>query len=169
VSPSTVEKVLEVAASLRYERNDLAASLRQGTRSHTLGLVIEDLANRFYSAIAQAVEESARARDSLLITGSAREDPSRERELVGRCCAGASMPPDRPRGARSPVCGGLRFESRAVFLDRPRRRPEPTPFLTDKRGGSRRAVAHLLGTAHPGGVFVATICASTPLGDGLAG
>ena len=82
VKPATIEKVLEAAKALRYERNDLAASLRHGARSFTLGLVIEDVANPFYSAIAQAVEESARERSSLLITASAREDPHRERELV---------------------------------------------------------------------------------------
>ena len=39
--------------------------------------MIEDVANPFYSAIAQAVEERARARSSMLITASAREDPVR--------------------------------------------------------------------------------------------
>ena len=82
VSVATVKKVLAAAAELRYERNDLAASLRHGDRSNTLGLVIEDVGNPFYSVIAQAVEESARERQSLLITASAREDPVRERELV---------------------------------------------------------------------------------------
>jgi LacI family transcriptional regulator len=72
VSVATVEKVLAAAAELRYERNDIAASLRQGDRSNTLGLVIEDVANPFYSMIAQAVEECARERRSLLITASAR-------------------------------------------------------------------------------------------------
>ncbi len=58
VRPETIEKVLEASTALRYERNDLAASLRHGGRSFTLGLVIEDVANPFYSAIAQAVEEA---------------------------------------------------------------------------------------------------------------
>src|ERR1035437_3096952 len=60
VKPATIEKVLKASTTLRYERNDLAASLRHGLRSYTLGLVIEDVANPFYSVIAQAVEESAR-------------------------------------------------------------------------------------------------------------
>ena len=44
--------------------------------------MIEDVANPFYSAIAQAVEAAARDRGFLLITASAREDAERERELV---------------------------------------------------------------------------------------
>jgi len=111
VSPATVEKVLAAAAELRYERNDLAASLRQGDRSNTLGLVIEDVGNPFYSVIAQAVEESARERQSLLITASALEDPVRERELViallrrrvDALAAPRTARGWRQRGTRSPL------------------------------------------------------------------
>ena len=44
VNPETSARVLDSAAALRYERNDLAASLRHGGRSYTLGLIIEELA-----------------------------------------------------------------------------------------------------------------------------
>ena len=82
VTSATAERVTEAIAELGFERNDLAASLRHGRSSHTLGLVIEDVANPFYSAVAQAVEAVARDRGFLLITASAREDAVRERELV---------------------------------------------------------------------------------------
>src|SRR4029077_19764898 len=48
------------------------------------GLVIEDVANPFYSAIARAVEDAAHARGHIVITGSCEEDPQREQQLVGR-------------------------------------------------------------------------------------
>ena len=83
VTPATAAKVTEAIDALGFERNDLARSLRQGRSSSTLGLVIEDVANPFYSAVAQAVEAVARERGFLLITASAREDAERERELVG--------------------------------------------------------------------------------------
>ena len=51
-------------------------------RTFSLGLIIEDVTNPFYSEIAQAVEEVARERSSLLITASAREDSEDERQLV---------------------------------------------------------------------------------------
>ena len=115
VRPDTVRRVLEASAGLRYERNDLAASLRHGVRSFTLGLVIEDVANPFYSSIAQAVEDSARERSTLLITASAREDPARERELVTallrRRVDALLVVPDR---LRPPLYrrGGLRDQDR---------------------------------------------------------
>ena len=82
VTPATAAQVSEAIAALGFQRNDLARSLRQGRSSSTLGLVIEDVANPFYSAVAQAVEAAARERGFLLITASAREDAERERELV---------------------------------------------------------------------------------------
>src|ERR687890_2217732 len=82
VAAATAERVGAAIAELGFQRNDLARSLRHGLSSSTLGLVIEDVANPFYSAVAQAVETAARERGFLLITASAREDAERERELV---------------------------------------------------------------------------------------
>jgi LacI family transcriptional regulator len=82
VTPATLSKVEAAIEELGYQRNDLAASLRSGVGSNTIGLVIEDVANPFYARVAQAVEDIAREHASLLITTSAREDPARERELV---------------------------------------------------------------------------------------
>src|SRR6201996_8556180 len=71
VTPATLQKVEAAIESLGYARNDLAASLRSGTSSNTVGLVIEDVANPFYALVAQAVEDIAREHASLLITTSA--------------------------------------------------------------------------------------------------
>src|SRR5918911_3312795 len=82
VAPATATRVTAAIDELGFQRNDLARSLRQGVTSSTLGLVIEDVANPFYSAIAQAVESAARERGYMLITASCEEDPEREKDLV---------------------------------------------------------------------------------------
>jgi LacI family transcriptional regulator len=155
VTPATIEKVTAASASLRYERNDLAASLRSGARSHTVGLVIEDVANPFYSVIAQAVEESARQRSSLLITTSAREDASRERELVTallRRRVDALL--IVPAGKDHRYISELGFGGRTVFLDRPPIKTQADTVLIDNAAGSRRAVNHLLAHGHERIAFV---------------
>ena len=147
VTPATAERVTEAIDALGFERNDLAASLRQGRSSSTLGLVIEDVANPFYSAIAQAVEAAARDRGFLLITASAREDAERERELVGR----AAAPPRRRAAgrARRPRPPLHRERRRArVFLDRPPHGIEADTVLLDNLGGARSAVEHLVAHGH---------------------
>ena len=146
VTPATAERVTAAIAELGFERNDLAASLRHGRSSSTLGLVIEDVANPFYSAIAQAVEAAARDRGFLLITASAREDAERERELVSallrrRVDALLIVP-------AGPDHRYLASSSRAVFLDRPPLGIEADTVLLDDHGGARSAVEHLLAQGH---------------------
>jgi LacI family transcriptional regulator len=154
VRPDTVAKVLAASAALRYERNDIAASLRHGARSYTVGLIIEDVTNPFYSAIAQAVEESARERASLLITASAREDPVRERELVTallrrRVDALLIVPAGTDHRYVSDS-----FQTKIVFLDRPPARTKADTVLIENATGARRGVEHLLTLGHERIAFI---------------
>src|SRR5437773_744309 len=73
VRPETAERVLTAIRELGFRRNDIARRLRSGHATSTLGLVIADLGNPFYSVIARAVEEVAREHGSLLVTGSSEE------------------------------------------------------------------------------------------------
>src|SRR3954451_19798011 len=79
VRADTAARVDAAIGRLGFTRNDLASSLRRG-RAGALGLVIEDVANPFYSAIARAVEDAAHARGHILITGSCEEDTEREHQ-----------------------------------------------------------------------------------------
>lgn len=153
--PRDWPRLLEASRALRYERNDLAASLRHRARSFTLGLVIEDVANPFYSAIAQAVEESARERSSLLVTASAREDPRRERELVMallRRRVDALLVV--PTGTDPGYIRDAGFSSKTVFLDRPPAKTKADTVLAENGAGARRAVEHLLAGGHSRIAFV---------------
>jgi LacI family transcriptional regulator len=149
VRADTAARVDAAIGRLGFTRNDLASSLRRG-RAGALGLVIEDVANPFYSAIARAVEDAAQARGHLLITGSCEEDSSRERQLALRLLrrlvdallivpAGTEhryLLPDLDAGV--PI----------VFLDRPPGDIEADTVLLDNLGGTRAGVEHLLGQGH---------------------
>jgi len=156
VAPATAEKVNGAIATLGFERNDLARSLRHGHSSGTLGLVIEDVANPFYSAIAQAVETASRDRGLLLITASAREDPEREHELVTallrRRVDALLMVPAGPDHRYVSENGG--GQARAVFLDRPPGMIEADTVLSDDAGGARTGVEHLITQGHSRIAFV---------------
>ncbi|MBE3572630.1 MAG: LacI family DNA-binding transcriptional regulator [Moorella humiferrea] len=58
VKESNRERVLQAIEELGYERNLLAAALMK-KNTHTLGLIIADIANPFYAEIARAVEDKA--------------------------------------------------------------------------------------------------------------
>ena len=156
VATATAERVNGAIAELGFERNDLARSLRHGHSSGTLGLVIEDVANPFYSAIAQAVETAARDRGLLLITASAREDPEREHELVTallrrRVDALLMVPAGPDHRYVASRNGG---HARAVFLDRPPGLIEADTVISDDAGGARAGVEHLLAQGHARIAFV---------------
>ncbi len=155
VRADTAARVEAAIARLGFARNDVARSLRHG-RANALGLVIEDVANPFYSAIARSVEDAAHARSHIVITGSCEEDAERERELVLRLLrrsvdallivpAGVDHRYLLPEiGAGTPI----------VFLDRPPRGVDADTVLLDNVGGARAAVEHLLRHGHERIAFV---------------
>jgi LacI family transcriptional regulator len=149
VAPATAARVTVAIAELGFERNDLARSLRHGQSSGTLGLVIEDVGNPFYSVVAQAVEDAARPRGLLLITASAREDPEREYELVT-----ALLRRRVDALLVVPIGSDHRYLQRnsdhvsTVFLDRPPGEIEADTVLADNRAGAQRATEHLLARGH---------------------
>jgi LacI family transcriptional regulator len=149
VAPATAERVGEAIAALGFQRNDLARSLRRGLSSSTLGLVIEDVANPFYSTVAQGVESVARERGFLLITASAREDAERERELVsalvGRRVDALLIVPAGPEQSYLQTIPG---RTTFVFIDRPPGDFDADAVLLDDRGGARAGVEHLLAHGH---------------------
>lgn len=167
VTPATAARVTEAIAQLGFERNDLARSLRQGGMSATLGLIIEDVANPFYSAVAQAVEAAARDRGFLLITASAREDAERERELVGallrRRVEALLVVPAGPDHRY------ISTATHTVFLDRPAQGIEADTVLLDNRGGARRATEHLIAHGHTRIACVADAAELHTAGERLAG
>ena len=170
VSDKTAARVDAAIAKLGFTRNDIASSLRSG-RAGALGLVIEDVANPFYSAIARAVEDAAHARGHILITGSCEEDPKRERQLVLRLLrrlvdALLIVPAGSDHRYLLPELGA---EVPIVFLDRPPRDVDTDTVLLDNVGGARAGVEHLLRQGHERIAFVGDSPELFTAGERLSG
>jgi LacI family transcriptional regulator len=150
VRPETEERVKRAISQLGFRRNDAARSLRQRHTPRTVGLVIGDVGNPFYSAIARGAEQVLRTREMLLITGSSDEDPERERDLIRslleRRVDGLIVAPTATdhRYLLPDVAHGLAL----VFIDRPPGRIEADTILLDNAGGIRAAVLHLFALGH---------------------
>jgi LacI family transcriptional regulator len=171
VRPETEERVQLAILELGFRRNDAARSLRQRHVPRSLGLVIGDVGNPFYSAIARGVEQVLRSREMLLITGSSDEVPERERSLIrsllerrvdGLIVAPAAtdhryLLPDMAHGV--PI----------VFIDRPPGRIEADTILLDNAGGVRAAVEHLLELGHERIGFIGDLPAIFTAGERLRG
>jgi LacI family transcriptional regulator len=151
VRPDLIRRVEDAVAVLGYRRDLTASTLRRTDRlSSTIGLIIEDVANPFFSAVHRGVEDVARAHGVLTFAGSSDEDPERERELAEAFAA---------RGVDGLVIvpcssdqGYLRRDRDAgtalVFVDRPPRFIDADAVVTDNVGGAQAAVTHLLEAGH---------------------
>ncbi|MBP5217428.1 MAG: LacI family DNA-binding transcriptional regulator [Bacteroidales bacterium] len=81
VNPDTAERVLQVAKRLGYRRNNAAASLRSG-RSHSIAVIVSDLANPFFAEICRNIENIAYNQGFTVIFASSEEDPAKLSRLV---------------------------------------------------------------------------------------
>ena len=151
VSPQLARRVLSASERLDYRHNMTASSLRRSDgRSATIGVVLEDVANPFASALHRSIEDVAVSRGVLVLAGSSDEDPERERELVA---AFASRRVDglilQPAGHdHSYLLAERRAGTPMVFVDRPPAFLDADTVLTDNAAGVHRGVSQLIANGH---------------------
>lgn len=81
ISPATREKVIEAAKRLGYRPNLLARSLRT-RKTHTLALIVSDIANPWFGMMASVVEQVLHQRGYSLIVCNSCEDAELEQEYL---------------------------------------------------------------------------------------
>jgi LacI family transcriptional regulator len=149
VSPQLRDRVLAAMQDLGYEPNAVARSLKI-KRSHTLGLIISDIANPFFTAVVRGVEDVAQAKGYMLIVGNSDEDPTKEeaylRLLAARRVDGLIL---APAGEPHPYLDRLvRDAFPLVFLDREVPQLPVPAVLLDSIVAAEEAVRHLIGLGH---------------------
>ncbi|MFN7920981.1 MAG: LacI family DNA-binding transcriptional regulator [Bryobacteraceae bacterium] len=80
-SKETRERILEIAARLNYQPNAMAAALRRRS-SRTIGVVVTDILNPFYTAIVRAIQDEARRAGYQVILANSDDDPAQEKEAL---------------------------------------------------------------------------------------
>jgi len=151
VRPDLAERVRHAVNLLGYRRDLTASTLRRADRhSASIGLIIEDVSNPFFSAVHRGVEDVARPRGVLTFVGSSDEMPTRERELAeafgARGVDGLVIVPCA--SDQSYLMRDHRAGTALVFVDRPPRYMPGDAVVCDNIGGARSAVEHLLAAGH---------------------
>jgi LacI family transcriptional regulator, galactose operon repressor len=169
VSTATRERVLRAIDELGFVRNEAARQLRAG-RSRTIGLIVLDVGNPFFTDIAAGVEEAAADAGLSVVLCNTGENAQREQHYL------SVLEEQRAYGILvSPVTG------RSTRLDAIRRRG--IPIVLVDRGSNRRqcsvsvddvvggelAAAHLLEQGHERIAFVGGPMAIKQVSDRLAG
>jgi len=150
VRPATAERVMAAVRQLGFRRNVVAADFARGGSRDQIGVVIDDISNPFYAAMARAIEDVARARGLQVIIASSDGEPEREHHIIDAFVAqrlrGLVIVPvgrDHRHLARE-----MQLGTAIVFLDRPQNRLRADTIVLDDYGGARTATAHLLSHGH---------------------
>jgi LacI family transcriptional regulator len=172
VSPTLTTKVRRAAEQLDFQLNLGARSLRRADgRTATIGLILENVANPFSSALHRAVENVARAHGVAVLAGSLDEDPVQERELVAaftsrRVDGLIMMPTGLDHGYLLPE---RRAGTALVFVDRAPGMLDADVVLTDNLDGARVGVGHLISRGHRRIGFLGDLARITTAQDRQAG
>ena len=145
ISPQTRTHVLAVVERLGYRPSGLARGLVT-QKTHTIGLVVPDIANPFFSEMARGAEDAAHLAGYSLLLGDTIEDPEREARVL------ATLEEKRVDGIV--LCSSRLPEDELVALSRRhsnlvlvnRRLPDHQVgiVIVDDVAGARQAVQHLI-------------------------
>jgi LacI family transcriptional regulator len=147
VAAATRERVLAAIEKLEFVPSSAAAALRQGT-SRTIGFVIPDVTNPFYSAIARGVADAADEAGYGVSLCMSRDDPERELRqfelLAQQRAAGALVVPLTADSSRLATLRNV--GAHLILIDRAARPDEGCSVVIDDVSGGRIAMRHLLAT-----------------------
>lgn len=151
VSAGLVEKVRRSIDELDFRPNAGASSLRRaGGKTATVGLLLEDVANPFSSALHRAVEDVAFPRGVMVFSASLDEDPVRERDLaralVARRADGLILVPAGEDQAYLET--ELRAGTAIVCVDRECHGLPVDSVVTTNVSGSAEGLRHLVAGGH---------------------
>lgn len=151
VAESLTSRVMDAAARLRYVAHAPAQSLAR-SRSTMVGLLVHDIADPYFAAIAAGAMRIAREHDLMVLVANTFRDPELERDYLARL---------RAQRARAVLLAGSAFTDYSLT-------DELTAFagsggrvvaigghgtgldtvMPDNRGGARQAATHLAELGH---------------------
>ena len=170
VAPDTVARVMTAIDELGFVRNDAARQLRAG-RSRSIGLVVLDVRNPFFTEVARGAEDRAAEDSMTILLGNSDENADRERSYLDlfeeQRVHGVLISPlgddetrlQRLRGRDTPV----------VLVDRVSEDRSISSVSVDDVVGGELAVRHLIETGRRRIAFVGGPSGIRQVADRLAG
>jgi LacI family transcriptional regulator len=169
VAPATRDRVMQAIQELGFVRNEAARQLRAG-RSRTIGLVVLDVGNPFFTDLARGVELTAGKSGLSVILCNSGEDHDRERHYLSllqeqRAFGILITPVTQETDAIDAV---RRTGTPVVLVDRGSNRRQCSVSVNDRVGGEL-AVAHLISLGHTRIGFVGGPLTLNQVSERLAG
>lgn len=144
VDPALAERVARAVEELGYTPNGLARSLRR-RETAVLALIISDVENPFFTAIARGAEDTAQAAGYSVMLCNSDENTAKERRYVEVAAqerlAGVIMSPTTGDSDVRPLTA---HRTPIVTVDRRLDSADCDAVLLDSRAAARDAVRHLV-------------------------
>ncbi len=168
VAEKTRIKVQDAINQLGFVRNDAARQLRAG-QSRSIGLIVPDVRNPFFTDVARGAEDAANAQNLSVLLANSNDEVLREQAMV------ALFEEQRVRGVLvSPAGEDLEYLKLAkkrglpvVLVDR--KSKEFSSVSVDDIAGGYLAVRHLLESGNTRIAFVGGPLSVPQIADRLAG
>ncbi len=145
VSVKVAKKIREVAAKLNYQPNQIARSLRKGS-TNTIGLIVADIANPFFSQLARIIENEAINFGFTVVFGSSDEDEFKSESLINtflnRHVDGFIIVPTE--GTNSQIQNLMRKKIPLVLIDRFFPEIKTSHVILDNYKATFSATSHLI-------------------------
>jgi LacI family transcriptional regulator len=169
VAPATRDRVMRAIEELGFIRNEAARQLRAG-RSRTIGLVVLDVGNPFFTDLAAGVEATATKSGLSVVLCNSSDDPGRERHYLSllqeQRAFGILI---TPVGSKNAAIEAIRRNGTPVVLvDRGSSRRQCSVSVNDRVGGEA-AAAHLIAQGHKRLAFVGGPLSINQVSERLAG
>ena len=157
VSVETAKRVRAAIRRLDYRPNH-AARVLSGQLSRSIGLIVPDIADTFFSVVSHAAQETARESGYLVWLAASNDDPAIEAAQVELM---THHPVDGillvPADSRSRYLKALATGSTPIVtIDRPIEIAITDSVGVENRTGARMAVEHLIGHGHKKIACIAT-------------
>ncbi len=170
VADKTVLKVQQAISALGFVRNDAARQLRAG-KSRSIGLLVLDVRNPFFTDVARGAEEAAAEHQMSILLANSDENHDREKQLL------SLFEEQRVAGVLvSPVSSDISELSRArdrgtpiVLVDRQSKDKSLSSVAVDDVAGGFMAVSHLIETGRKRIMFAGGPMSIQQIADRLKG
>lgn len=144
VRPALRERVMNVVQKLEYRPNLIARSLRS-QQTTTIGLIVSDVRNAFFTAISRAVEDTAYEQGYSIILCNTDENPQKETIYLNLMrdanVAGIIFSPTRQTAANF---AALNLDIPTVVIDRSVGNADVDAVLLDNIDAAYRLTSHLI-------------------------
>jgi DNA-binding LacI/PurR family transcriptional regulator len=149
VSAPALQRIIDAAEELDYIPNNLARNMRAGS-TRILGLIISDIGNPFFTAVARGVEDVAQRHGYSLVLSNTDENPDREAASLGvmaaERAAGVIIATTNENGTALRRSADLGMA--IVAIDRHIVDLPTDSVVVDNEGASYEAVRHLVRLGH---------------------